>query len=106
MIRTRFAAVAACVVMVVGVGASAAFAGEVKGPQPGGPTTDYTGARSNSNSVCSYSGQNDNPTSTNPRNPGGQVQSYGWNIARNGLKDVAPSPGDECQGGSNPNRDK
>src|SRR4029079_3315205 len=104
--KRRLAAVVACVVAVVGVGAGSAFAGEVKGPQPGGPTTDYTGARSNSNSICSSSGQNDTPTSTNPMNPGGRVQSYGYNVVREGAKDVAPSPGEECQGGSNPNRTK
>ena len=104
--KRRLAAVVACVVAVVGVGAGSAFAGEVKGPQPGGPTTDYTGARSNSNSICSYSGQNDNPTSTNPMNPGGRVQSYGYSVVREGAKEFAPSPGDECRGGSNENRTK
>ena len=105
--KTHLLAVAACAAAVVGVGASAALAGEVKGPPRTvtGPSTDYTAARTHANSVCAYSGLNDNPLSTNPRNPPGQVQSYGFSVVSQGLKDVvADSPGESCQGGSNPHR--
>lgn len=105
--RMRFLAVMACSAAVVGVGASAAFAGEVKGPPRTDPgsSRDYTAARTHANSICAYSGLNDNPLSTNPMNPPGRVQSYGFSVVSKGLKDVVEeSPGDSCQGGSNPRR--
>jgi len=54
-------AAALCAVVLLGVGASGAFAGEVTGP-PGSasnPPTKATGAPEHSNSVCSYNGLND-----------------------------------------------
>ena len=58
-------AVMVCAVTIVGVSATGALAGEVKGPpgstatiQPGG-NPDKTGAYTNSNSACSASGLND-----------------------------------------------
>jgi hypothetical protein len=57
-------AVAVCATAVVGVGASAAFAGEVTGP-PGTPNEPFsgsgreTGARINANSICAFNGLND-----------------------------------------------
>jgi hypothetical protein len=50
-------------------------------------------------SFCAFSGQNDNPTSTDPENPGGRVQSYGYSVARHHIKDLAPTPAQGC----NPN---
>jgi hypothetical protein len=56
--------VAVCATAVVGVGASAAFAGEVTGP-PGTPNEAgsgsgvETGAPDNANSICAYNGLND-----------------------------------------------
>lgn len=87
-----FAAVSA--VLVAGAGASAAYAGEVNGSSTN-PKHYYAQGRS----ICDFSGLNDNPASTNPMDPGGRVQSYGYSFARNGLKDVVPSPGFAC----NPN---
>jgi hypothetical protein len=57
--------------------------------------------------LCVFSGLNDNPGSTDPENPGGIVQSYGFSVVSKGLKAFAPSPGDTfedggCRGGSNP----
>ena len=100
-------AVAVCAAAVLGVGAGSALAGEVKGPPrtDAGPSTDYTGARTHANSICAYSGLNDNPTSTNPLNPPGRVQSYGFSVVSQGLKAVVEdTPGNSCQGGSNHNR--
>jgi hypothetical protein len=95
-------AVAVCTAALTGASASAAFAGEVIGPPGSG--TENVAATSHANSICVFSGLNDNPTSTNPENPGGRVQSYGFSIAREGLKAFAPSPGVACRGGSNPDR--
>jgi hypothetical protein len=57
-------AAAICAVIVAGLSAGAALAGEVKGP-PGTPGVAFsgsgerTGAPANSNSICSYNGLND-----------------------------------------------
>lgn len=99
----RVLAVAACTAALVAAGAGSALAGEVKGPPSAGPTTDYTAARSHSNSICSYSGLNDNPASTNPMDPGGRVQSFGQDV-KAGLDPRLFNPGDACKGGSNHNR--
>ena len=85
----------ALAVAVAGLGfgvvvAGPAFAGEVNG------NGDPTGAPANSNSICSYSGQNDG----NP--PGGRVQSYGQNVKAGRDDPHVFNPGDVCQGGSNP----
>jgi hypothetical protein len=76
-------------VALVGVGAGVAQAGEVTGN--GGPTQNPAHA----NSICVYSGLNDDPNAPAPE--GGHVQSYGQ-IVRAGGKAFAPSPGDECNG--------
>lgn len=49
-----------------------ALAGEVNGS-----TTNPKHYYSQGNSLCRFSGLNDDPTSTNPANPGGKTQSYG-----------------------------
>lgn len=75
-------------VVLVAASATSAFAGEVTGN--GKPTQ----APSNSNSLCSYSGQNDD-LAEEP----GRVQSYGQ-IVKAGGKAFVPSPSVGC----NPNR--
>ena len=67
--KTRLFAVAACAAVLVGVGASAALAGEVKGPPQapcGGtgqpvctPNTNDTAAPTHAASLCAFSGLND-----------------------------------------------
>jgi hypothetical protein len=57
-------AVAVCATAVVGVGASAAYAGEVKGPPGDGTTQEFgnpnkTGALDHAHSACAASGLND-----------------------------------------------
>jgi hypothetical protein len=95
--------VAVCTAALTGAGAGAALASEVKGPP--GSLTPNLAAKFHANSICVFSGLNDNPGSTNPENPGGIVQSYGYSFVSKGLKAVVPSPGDPvdgCRGGSNP----
>ena len=74
--KTRLLVVAACAAAVVGVGASAAFAGEVNGSATN-PKDDF----SQGASYCKYSGLNDDPSAAPPE--GGKVQSYGQ-LRRNG----------------------
>ena len=87
-------------VIMVGPGVGTAFAGEVTG------NGDPTAGVPNANSICVFSGKNDDPTSTDPRDPGGVAQSYGQ---ENKLGLVDPrvfNPGDACRGGSNFAREK
>jgi hypothetical protein len=56
MVRMRMAAVAACVVGVVGIGAGSAFAGERTG------TGQLTAAPFNAGSICAFSGLQDYET--------------------------------------------
>jgi hypothetical protein len=52
--------------------ATPALAGEVNGS-----TTNPKHYYAQGESLCIFSGLNDNPDSTNPANPGGKTQSYG-----------------------------
>jgi opacity protein-like surface antigen len=88
--------------LLAGAGASAALAGEVKGP-PGVPyNTNYTRAPLHANSACAYSGLNDlNPAYGQTAS---QVQT-----AADSFKYYNLSPGVEgtaglCQSGTNPHR--
>jgi hypothetical protein len=89
MRRMPLLAVAVCTAALASTGVSTALAGEITG---NGKKEDYSQGRS----ICKFSGQNDNPTSTDPENPPGRVQSYGYSFVREGLKAVVPSPGDAC----------
>jgi hypothetical protein len=105
MRKKSLLAVAVCTAALTGASASAAFASEVIGPP--GSLTPNEAATSHANSICVFSGLNDDPGSTNPENPGGIVQSYGFSFVSKGLKAAVPSPGDTvedggCRGGSNP----
>ena len=62
-------------VICVGAIASPAMAGEVNGSDTT-PKSQY----SQGNSLCKFSGLNDNPDSSNPANPGGRTQSYGTSV--------------------------
>lgn len=83
-------------VIMAGPGVGAAFAGEVTGK--GKPTAGPTHA----NSICVFSGKNDDPTRPlDGFDPGGTSQSYGQEN-RLGLIDPHEfNPGDACRGGSN-----
>jgi hypothetical protein len=87
------------------VGAGAAFAGEVngKGQATAGPE--------HANSICVFSGKNDDPTApiisaepipAAPNGPGGRTQSYGQDVRYGLLNPSIVTPGQTCQGGSNP----
>ena len=95
--KRRLLAVAACAVGVLGLGANAAFAGEVTGS---GANVDQNQGRS----WCSFSGLNDDPTApldgSGPNGPGGTSQSFGQEN-KLGLADPhAGNPGTFC----NPNK--
>ena len=82
------------------VSAGSAFAGEVTG------NGKDTQGPAHANSICVFSGQNDDPTGTQGEGPGGRTQSYGQDV-RNGFIDPhAFNPGDACRGGSNESRGK
>lgn len=81
-----------------------AFAGEITGN--GKPTQGPAHA----NSICVFSGQNDDPTapiiSANPipeapNGPGGRTQNYGQDVRYGLLNPSIVTPGQTCRGGSN-----
>ena len=103
--RRRLLVVAASGAVLVGAGASGAFAGEVngKGQATAGPE--------HANSICVFSGQNDDPTAPiisadpipeAPNGPGGRTQSYGQDVRYGLLTPSIVTPGQTCRGGSNP----
>ena len=96
----------AAAIVVAGTAIPApAFAGEITGN--GTPTQGPAHA----NSICVFSGQNDDPTapiiSANPipeapNGPGGRTQSYGQDVRHGLLNHDIVTPGQACRGGSNP----
>jgi hypothetical protein len=109
--RTKsFFAAAVCAVAVMGAGAGAAFAGEVKGP-PGDGTTqaggnpNTTAAPEHSNSICSFNGLNDYDSLEGQNEF--HVSTYGVDVAGKKVTSEPAdphefNPGDACKGGSNP----
>ena len=98
--KNRLVVAMAAATLVASLSVGSVLAGEVTGNGKSLKVEDSKwGTDLHARSFCAYSGQNDNPTSTNPANPPGQVQSYGYSFARNGLKGVVPSPSVGC----NPN---
>jgi hypothetical protein len=112
MRKKSLLAVALCTAALVGVSATAAFAGEAKGP-PGTPNTDPTlaippaggptNAELHANSACVFSGLNDmvdGPTDTIVQTPGQFMQA---GLAPPGAPGHGGVPGFEngCRGGSN-----
>src|SRR5215207_8561561 len=85
-----------CGVVIAAASGSAAFAGEVTG------NGEETGAVKHANSICVFSGKNDDPDRPlTGFDPGGVSQSYGQEN-RLGLHDPRVfNPGDACKGGSN-----
>jgi hypothetical protein len=87
-------------IVVLGT-AGSSFAGEITGT--GQPTAGPTHA----NSICVFSGLNDDPTAPRtldenlaPNGPGGVSQSFGQDVTL-GLDPRVFNPGDACRGGSN-----
>ena len=91
---------------IAGPGVGAAFAGEITGN--GKPTAGPKHA----NSICVFSGQNDDPTAPlsldetiAPNGPGGVSQSFGQDV-KLGLDPHVVNPGIACGPGSNLDRQK
>jgi hypothetical protein len=102
--KTRLLAVATFVAAFMSASTSAAFAGEITGN--GKPTA----GPANANSICVFSGKNDDPTAplsldfaVAPNGPGGPSQSFGQDV-KLGLDPRQFNPGDACGPGSNPDR--
>jgi hypothetical protein len=87
-----------CAIAVAALSAASAFAGEITGN--GKPTQGPAHA----NSICVFSGQNDDPTAPldGPNGPGGKSQSYGQDVKLGLISPHDFNPGDACRGGSNP----
>ena len=89
--------------VLTGANATAAFAGEVKGPSGTTPPVRTAGP-ANANSICVFSGLNDDPTApldgSGPNGPYGQDNKLGLADPR------VFNPGDACRGGSNFARQK
>jgi hypothetical protein len=102
MRRKSLLAATACAAVITAASGSAALAGEITGN--GKPTAGPQHA----NSICVFSGQNDDPTApldgSGPNGPGGQSQSYGQENKLGLVDPHAFNPGDACRGGSNPAR--
>jgi len=99
--RVRALIGATACAIVIAVTAGPALAGEVTGN--GKPTQGPAHA----NSICVFSGKNDDPTAPRtldedlaPNGPGGPAQSFGQDVTL-GLDPRVFNPGDACRGGSN-----
>jgi hypothetical protein len=94
----RLLVVAASAAVLVGAGASGAFAGEVKGPPNQVDNTNETGALDHANSACAASGLNDFDSSA-PQNES-QVQTAADSWKYYGLPKGAPGTLGLCKGGT------
>ena len=93
-VRTRLGLAVSVAAVALSLTAGAAFAGEITG---NGKTLEPLHA----NSICAYSGQNDDPTGINPENgPPGRTQSYGQDVRKGFIKPQDFNPGAACRGGS------
>jgi hypothetical protein len=99
--RRAVGAAAALAAAAVAVSASPAFAGEVNG------NGDPTPIRTQANSICAFSGQNDgNPP---PGRTAAHVQSWGQipkagPEGRDFLTSIGSNPGQACNGHLNPRK--
>ena len=99
MVRRRmrsFGLAVAAAAVVLSLSVSAVFAGEVKGPSTGGPSTNVTAAPAHANSICAFSGLNDyvnGQTSSRVQTAADSFKYYGLPHG---------TPGQACRGGSNP----
>jgi hypothetical protein len=90
----RFSVALSAAAVVLSLSAGAAFAGEITG---NGRSLEPLHA----NSICAYSGQNDDPLGLDPENgPPGRVQSYGQVVRAVGGGVLGGIPGTACRGGS------
>ena len=96
----RLVVVAASVAMLVGPGASAALAGEVKGPPNQLNNTNETGALAHANSACAASGLNDFDSADPMGQTVSQVQTAADSWKYYGLPKGAPGKLGLCRGGT------
>ena len=104
MLKRSMLAAVLCTVLLVGVTATTAVAGEVKGPpgsaataQPGG-NPNSTGALEHANSACAASGLNDFDSSDGQNQSQVQTAADSWKIY--GLPKGAPGKLGLCRGGT------
>jgi hypothetical protein len=94
----RLLVVAACAAVLVGAGASGAFAGEVKGPPNQPNNTNETGALDHANSACAASGLNDFDSTAGQNVSQVQTAADSWKYY--GFPKGAPGTLGLCQGGT------
>ena len=100
---SRFVRALSAALLVIALSAGSVLAGEVTGK--GGATA----GPANANSICVFSGQNDDPDAplvldfnVAPDGPGGRTQNWGQLVSKFGIPGNAPfNPGASCGGGSN-----
>ncbi len=93
-LMTRFGVALSVAAVVLSLSASAALAGEITG-------TGKSLEPLHANSICAYSGLNDDPLGLDPNNgPPGRVQSYGQDVKLGIFDPSVFNPGDACRGGS------
>jgi len=93
MSKKAWLAAALCAVVFAAMSAGSAFAGEVTG------NGKDTQGPAHANSICVFSGQNDDPLGTDPENgPPGRTQSYGQDVRAGGLDPSTENPGKVGQG--------
>jgi hypothetical protein len=96
----RLVAIAASVALLIGTGAGAASAGEVKGPPNQLNNTNETGALDHANSACAASGLNDFDLSDPMGQTASQVQTAADSWKYYGLPKGAPGKLGLCKGGT------
>jgi hypothetical protein len=94
----RTLVVAASVAVLVGVGASGALAGEVKGPPNQPNNTNETGALDHANSACAASGLNDLDSTMGQNASPVQTAADSWKYY--GFPKGAPGTLGLCRGGT------
>ena len=98
MVKKRLFAVVLCAAAFVGVSASGALAGEVKGP-PGIPdNTNTTGALEHAHSACAASGLNDLDSTAGQTVSQVQTAADSWKYY--GLPKGSPGTLGLCKGGT------
>ena len=98
MVVKRFVGLAFCAAALVGIPASGAFAGEVKGPPGTVNNTNETGALDHANSACAASGLNDLDSKEGQTVSQVQTAADSWRYY--GLPHGAPGKLGLCRGGT------
>jgi hypothetical protein len=102
-VSSRFVRALTAALLLIALTAGSVLAGEVTG------TVEATAGPANANSICVFSGLNDDPDAplsldfnVAPNGPGGQTQNWGQVVSTFGIPGNAPiNPGASCRGGSN-----